>query len=103
MLKQRVITAIVLLMVLLPALFYSTYVPFCAVTLVLITAAAWEWARLNGCGSAQSYFFGAFCLMVCLLAWNAGWLEQSFPMLWLFFGSAWVLLAAVLLRLGVAG
>lgn len=103
MLKQRVITAIALLMVLLPALFYATYVPFCAVTLVLITAAAWEWARLNGCRSASSYFFGAFCLTLCLAAWNAGWLEQSFPRLWLLFGSAWVLAGAGLLRNGVAG
>ena len=36
MLKQRVMTAIVLLAILLPALFYPTAMPFCAVALVLI-------------------------------------------------------------------
>ena len=47
MLKQRVITAIVLLAILLPAMFYKTPVPFCAVALVLIAAGGWEWGRLN--------------------------------------------------------
>ena len=48
MLKQRIITAVVLLAILLPALFYPSPFPFAAVTLVLIAAAAWEWGRLNG-------------------------------------------------------
>ena len=103
MLKQRVITAIVLLLVLLPALFYTTHVPFCAITLVLITAGAWEWARLNGCAPIQSYVFGVFCLILCLLAWYAGLLTQSLRLLWLFFGSVWVLAGAWLLKSGVAG
>lgn len=103
MLKQRVITAIALLLVLLPALFSSTYVPFCAVSVVLITAAAWEWASLNGCRPIQAYIFGLFCLTLCALAWLAGLLEQSFPMLWLLFGSAWVLVGGWLLRSGVTG
>ena len=47
MLKQRVITAIVLLLILLPALFYQSSAPFCAIALVLVAAGAWEWARLN--------------------------------------------------------
>ena len=51
MLKQRVITAIVLLAVLLPAMFYTTPVPFCAVALLLIAAGGWEWGRLNAFGS----------------------------------------------------
>ena len=48
MLKQRIITAIALLAILLPALFWPTPTPFAAVTLVLIAAGAWEWGRLNG-------------------------------------------------------
>jgi phosphatidate cytidylyltransferase len=38
MLKQRVITAVVLLAILLPALFWRTPEPFLAVALVLIAA-----------------------------------------------------------------
>ncbi|MEP6825539.1 MAG: phosphatidate cytidylyltransferase, partial [Ramlibacter sp.] len=49
MLKQRVITALVLLAILLPALFWPSPAPLAAVALVLISAAAWEWGRLNGC------------------------------------------------------
>jgi phosphatidate cytidylyltransferase len=103
MLKQRVITAIALLLVLLPALFYANHVPFCAITLVLITAGAWEWARLNGCAPSQSYVFGVFCLILCLLAWYAGLLTQSLRLLWLIFGPVWVLTGAWLLKNGVAG
>ena len=48
MLKQRVITALVLLALLLPALFAPTAEPLAGLALVLIAAAAWEWGRLNG-------------------------------------------------------
>ena len=59
MLKQRVITALVLLAILLPALFASTPVPFIALSLVLIAAAAWEWARLNGLKGGAAIATGA--------------------------------------------
>ena len=48
MLLQRVITALVLLAILLPALLAASPAPFIALTLLFIAAAAWEWARLNG-------------------------------------------------------
>ena len=48
MLLQRVITAVVLLALLLPALFAPVSWPFAVLSLVLIAAAGWEWARLNG-------------------------------------------------------
>lgn len=48
MLKQRIITALLMLAVLLPALFHSDPRPFCLLTLLLIVAGGWEWARLNG-------------------------------------------------------
>jgi phosphatidate cytidylyltransferase len=102
MLKQRVITAMVLLAILLPALFYPSYVPFCALTLVLITAAGWEWGRLNGCSQRLSVLLGAACLWACLLSWSAGWLTQSLPWLWSVAGALWVLVGAWLLRSGVS-
>ena len=43
MLQQRVITALVLLAILLPALFYANTIPFTLVVLVLMAAGAWEW------------------------------------------------------------
>lgn len=103
MLKQRVITAIVLLAILLPALFYPSPVPFCAVALVMIAAAGWEWGRLNGLQNTWSVLLAGVCVALCGAAWQAGWLVQPLPMLWLVTGAAWVLGGAFLLRAGVAG
>jgi phosphatidate cytidylyltransferase len=101
MLKQRIITALVLLLILLPALFYRTAVPFCAVALVLITAAAWEWARLNGYAQGVCLLAAGVCVSVCGLTWWLGMLEQPLPWLWSLAGAAWVLGGAWLLRSGV--
>lgn len=103
MLKQRIITALILLAILLPALFYPSPEPFVAVALVLIAAGAWEWGRLNGCSGALSMVVAAACLSLCAVCWRLGWLEQSMPVLWSIGGAAWVLGGAWLLRRGVAG
>ncbi|WP_431096006.1 phosphatidate cytidylyltransferase [Polaromonas aquatica] len=103
MLKQRVITAIVLLAILLPALFYKTPEPFCAVALLLIAAGAWEWGRLNAFGQAGSLGFAAVCVGLCALAWYGGLLAKPLPFLWAAAGAAWVLAGGWLLRNGVAG
>lgn len=103
MLKQRVITAIVLLAILLPALFYPSPAPFCLVALVLIAAGAWEWGKLNGCGQGASLALGAVSVALCAAAWYAGLLARPMPMLWMVAGGAWVLVGGWLLRRGVAG
>ena len=103
MLKQRVITAIVLLALLLPALFYSDAVPFAALALVLIAAGAWEWGRLNGYGPQVCLLAGFSLLVLCAMSWDLGLLEQPLPLLWRLAGAAWVLVGAWLLRGGVAG
>ena len=48
MLRTRVITALVLLAVLLPALFWAPAIVFAAIAGLLACAAMWEWARLAG-------------------------------------------------------
>lgn len=103
MLKQRVITAVVLLLVLLPALFYPSAWPFGVVALILISLAAWEWARLNGYSGAAAVGAGVACLALCVLAWWSGWLVKPFPhkSIWIFAGAFWVLAGAWLLRAGV--
>lgn len=103
MLKQRVITALVLLAFLLPALFYPSPEPFCALTLVMIVGAGWEWARLNGvhgllawgCGLALGVLLGA-------IWWQVG-LDVHTPLLWQAVALVWVLLTAWMLRRGVPG
>jgi phosphatidate cytidylyltransferase len=103
MLKQRVITAIVLLAILLPALFWPSPLPFTIVILVLIAAGAWEWGRLNGLGQGGSVVVGAACLALCAFSWYTGLVGRSLPVLWSVAGGLWVLAGGWLLRAGVAG
>ncbi|MEO7160667.1 MAG: phosphatidate cytidylyltransferase [Polaromonas sp.] len=103
MLKQRVITAIILLAILLPALFYKTPLPFCALALLMIAAGAWEWGRLNTFGPVGSLGLAALSVLACGLSWYGGLLEKPLPLLWALAGAAWVLAGGWLLRSGVAG
>ncbi|MEO5660406.1 MAG: phosphatidate cytidylyltransferase [Polaromonas sp.] len=103
MLKQRVITALVLLAILLPALFYQSPTPFCALALLMIAAGAWEWGRLNAFGQAGSLALAALSVLACGLSWYGGLLEKPLPLLWAVAGAAWVLAGGWLLRTGVAG
>lgn len=103
MLKQRVITALVLLAVLLPALFYRTATPFSALAMVLLAAGAWEWGRLNGLGQVGALALAGACVALCGLSWYAGWLQKPLPLLWMGASAAWVLIGGWLLRSGVAG
>lgn len=103
MLLQRVITALVLLAILLPALFASSATPFIALTLLFIAAAAWEWARLNGVAGAGALLTGLLCAVVCALLWWSGAVARPLPLLWAAAGGLWVLGGAWLLKRGVAG
>lgn len=101
MLKQRVLTAIVLLAILLPALFYPSPQPFAVVTLVLLAAGAWEWGRFSGYGQSMSLGAGAICVLLCALSWLGGMLARPLPLVWSVIGALWVLGGAFLLRGGV--
>ena len=103
MLKQRVITALVLLAILLPALFYPSPWPFAVVILVLLAAGAWEWGRLNGLGQMASLALGAVCVALCGASAWLGWLERPLTTVWVVGGALWVLGGAALLRAGVPG
>ena len=103
MLKQRVITAVLLLAILLPALFNPSPLPFCALALVMISAGGWEWGRLNGCGPKLSWLVGLLCLSAGLLSWQAGLLDKPLPWVWSSTGAAWVLAGGWLLHRGVSG
>ena len=67
MLKQRVITALVLLLLLLPTFFVTDPRPFCAMALVLIAAGAWEWAKLNGYQHRAALGVAGAVFFVCVL------------------------------------
>lgn len=102
MLKQRVLTAIALLAVFLPALFHSDPAVFTALSLVLIAAGAWEWGRLNGLAQRGALMLAIVCLLLCAAAWRAGWTMQRLDGLWMLAGFAWVGTCVLLLQRGVS-
>lgn len=102
MLKQRIITALLMLAILIPAVFYPNPQVFGAVALVLLAAGAWEWARLNQCSAAASVATGLLCAVICAGSLYAGVVNVRLPLLWTLAGSAWVVFGAWLLRGGVA-
>lgn len=101
MLKQRIVTAVILLLILLPALFHSDAIYWRLVTLALIAAAAWEWGRLNGLGPFGAWLGAFVCFVACVMAWDLGLLASRMPLLWIAAGGAWVLAGAALLKAGV--
>jgi phosphatidate cytidylyltransferase len=72
MLKQRVITALVLLAVMLPALLAPMQWPFAAFTLLAVSAAGWEWARLNQFEGGSAVAAGAVVALAGAALWAAG-------------------------------
>lgn len=75
MLKTRVITALVLMALLLPSLFYSTQAAWALLVAGFIGIAAWEWGALLGWSSLPRIFLGlataAGCAALSLLAPDA--------------------------------
>ncbi len=103
MLKLRIITAVALLAVLLPALFAPVAWPFALVTLLLIAAAGWEWGRLNGAGTALSLAMGALLAALGALALVLDWTVTTAPLAWWLAAAVWVFGGAWALRSGPAG
>lgn len=101
MLKQRVITALLLLAVFLPALFASNPQVFMGLTLILISAGAWEWGRLNGRNSRDALLGALLFFVLCIWAFDAGWAQHGSGLLWVASGGSWVLLGAWMIRRGV--
>jgi phosphatidate cytidylyltransferase len=102
MLKQRVITAVVLLALLLPALLAPMVWPLAALTLVAIAAAGWEWARLNQMGSTAALATGALVAAACAAAWALGWTLEPPSWAWWVAAGVWLVGGAFALRTGVA-
>jgi len=67
MLKTRILTALVLLAVLLPILFFLPGIYLSGFFLLVVLLAAWEWSRLIAPGSQRSaIIYSAFCLLIIL-------------------------------------
>lgn len=103
MLKQRVITALALLAVLVPSLIASSIWPFGLVSLVVIGLAGWEWSRLNGHGGVAAMAWGGTLAVACLIAL---WVEVPSRVpagVWWALSGLWVLGGAWALKVGVPG
>jgi len=103
MLKQRVITALILLALLLPALFATNPWPFMGLVGVMIAAGAWEWGRLNRMPVWMTWTGALICLLACVGALQMGWVQRTPPWVWLISGAVWVLLGCWMIQRGVAG
>lgn len=101
MLKQRIITALAMLAILLPAIFYSAPEVFAVVALLLIAAGAWEWAKLNQCTPVLSLLYGTVCAGLCAATLYSGWMHIAMPRLWVIAGGVWVVFCVWLLYHGV--
>ncbi len=100
MLGQRIITALVLLAFLLPALFAHNPWPFQVLTLILIAAAGWEWGRLNGAANNLALAFGAAVAAACAAVLALNWTAPA--QLWWAAAFVWIVGGAVALRKGPA-
>lgn len=100
MLKLRVITAVVLLAVLLPLLFHDNPALFMGAGLLMLSAGAWEWGRLNGLVSKASVALGAlFGCGMAVVWWRLG--LQVPNAFWYATAVLWLALVPWLLHLGV--
>ncbi len=102
MLRQRIITALVLVALLLGALTLNSAWPFAVLTLALIAAAGWEWARLNQAGDKLALAMGAVVAVAGAAALFGGWKDQAPAPLWWLVAALWVVAGAIALRSGPA-
>lgn len=103
MLRTRIITALVLLALLLPALFAASPLPFALLTLAMIAAAGWEWGKLNGLGQGAALALGAAVALACAAALSGLGLQAAPGWVWWLVGGLWVLGGARALSLGPTG
>lgn len=67
MLKTRVITALVLMALLLPSLFYSSQAGWALLVAGFVGVAAWEWGALLGWRSVQRIVLGIATALICVV------------------------------------
>ena len=101
MLKQRIITALVLLAVFLPALFHSDVRWLAGAGLCLVTLAAWEWGNLNQLSSVRSVLLACLCLSLCIAVWVADTNFLQLLPLWSVVSFSWLVLLGFFLVKGI--
>ena len=102
MLRQRIITALVLVGFLLAALTASSAWPFALITLALMAAAGWEWGRLNQAGQGLALAMGLAVAAAGAAALGGGWNEHAPALVWWLATALWLSAGAIALRSGPA-
>ena len=103
MLGQRIVTAVVLLAVLLPAMWAARPEPFALLTLLFVSAGMWEWARLNALPAGPAVAVAVILALLGWGAWQSGWTLGVHPLAWTGLAALWVAAGTLALRRGVAG
>lgn len=105
MLKQRIITAAILLLLLGGSLAGPWRWPFLVLVAVFLSLGAWEWARLCGLAESSSRWvgmgFAVFCTTALLETPWGQWLNFPKSTFWLIYIVVWLWFAGVTLQRGV--
>lgn len=108
MLKQRVITAAVLLLIVAVCLAAPGRWPFALLITAFISLGAWEWGRLSGLPEGAARTLGLGFALVGAAAALLGWPTRApeahsngWALAWAVYLMAWLLLAVLALRGGV--
>ena len=103
MLRQRVITALVLVALLLSSLMIASPWPFALLTLALMAAGGWEWGRLNQSGDALAWAMGALVGAAGLASLLIDGIDDAPDALWWLAALLWLFGGSVALRAGPSG
>jgi phosphatidate cytidylyltransferase len=102
MLKQRLITALIMLAIVLPTLFVKSVWPFCLLALAFMAAGAWEWGKMNGLDAVKAICYAVAFAMLASFIWSLGYLAIQLPIIWLSASVGWMIGSVYLLWRGAS-
>lgn len=86
--KQRIITGVLLILLLIGLLFYASQTIFAGVTLIVVLYAAWEWGYISRFPNKKIRFLYLFIVLLCVVA------SSILPIYWVMIAAGvWWLLA----------
>lgn len=100
MLKQRIITALTMLLVFLPALFHPSPLGLGVLGMVMLCAASWEWGRLNGLRFRFAFVMPVVCLSLFTSYWSRHHYLPISMLFWLICVSIWFFTIVLFLKMG---
>lgn len=102
MLKQRIITAIILLAVFFAALMAPQPEFFGILTLLFVAIGGWEWSRLNGENGLLAYLQGSVIAFLCAGSMYFNCVSKLPTFVWYMFALFWIIFTPLVLIKGSA-